>query len=188
MGSHGNNLRKGFWRGISSLVFQPIIWNLRYIDFEIWTSISSSVKWDYWNLLCLSRISEPRDLAQLPYSTEEGAGVVTCQVLGESRGRIRPLTSGPRPWGHRRMLLGVLWELNIEKRRDLWSMHRHECLHAQSCPIFCDPMKCSPPDSSVHGILQARILEWGAIPFSRGFSWPRDQTHISSIGRQILYH
>ena len=47
---------------------------------------------------------------------------------------------------------------------------------------------CSPPGSSVHGILQARILEWVAIPFSRGFSWPRDQTHISCLGRQILYH
>ena len=41
---------------------------------------------------------------------------------------------------------------------------------AQSCPIFCDPMDSSPPGSSVHGILQARILEWVAIPFSRGSS------------------
>ena len=40
----------------------------------------------------------------------------------------------------------------------------------QSCPIFCDPMDSSPPGSSVHGILQARILEWVAIPFSRGSS------------------
>ena len=41
---------------------------------------------------------------------------------------------------------------------------------AQSCPIFCDPMDSSPSGSSVHGILQARILEWVAIPFSRGSS------------------
>ena len=39
---------------------------------------------------------------------------------------------------------------------------------AQSCPTLCDPMDCSPPGSSIHGILQARILEWGAISFSRG--------------------
>ena len=45
------------------------------------------------------------------------------------------------------------------------------------CPIPCDPMDCSPPGSSVHGIFQARILEWVAISFSRGSSWPRDQTH-----------
>ena len=40
-------------------------------------------------------------------------------------------------------------------------------LVAQSCPTFCDPMDCSPPLSPVHGVLQARILEWVAIPFFR---------------------
>ena len=45
---------------------------------------------------------------------------------------------------------------------------------AQSCPILCDPMDCSLPGSFVHGILQARILEWIAVPFSRGSSRPRD--------------
>ena len=51
---------------------------------------------------------------------------------------------------------------------------------------LCDPRVCSPPGSSVHGISQARILEWIAISFSRGSSWPRDWTHISCIGRWIL--
>ena len=41
------------------------------------------------------------------------------------------------------------------------------CMHAQSCLTLCDPMDCSPPGSSIHGIFQARILEWVAIPFSR---------------------
>ena len=49
----------------------------------------------------------------------------------------------------------------------------------QSCPILCDPMNCSLPGSSVHGILQVRLLEWVAMPSSRGSSWPRDQTQIS---------
>ena len=49
-------------------------------------------------------------------------------------------------------------------------------LVAQSCSTLCDPMDCSLPGSSVHEILQARILEWVAIPFSRGSSQPRDQT------------
>ena len=44
---------------------------------------------------------------------------------------------------------------------------------------LCDPVDCSLPGSSVHGILQARMLEWVAMPSSRGSSWPRDQTHIS---------
>ena len=47
---------------------------------------------------------------------------------------------------------------------------------AQSCPTLCDSMYCSPPGSSVHGILQARILEWIVISFSRGSSQPRNQT------------
>ena len=44
---------------------------------------------------------------------------------------------------------------------------------------LCDPVDCSPPDSSVHGILQARMLEWVAIPFFRGSSQPRDGTWVS---------
>ena len=47
------------------------------------------------------------------------------------------------------------------------------CVYAQSCLTLCNPMNCSPPGSSVHGILQARILEWVAISFSRGSSQPR---------------
>ena len=49
-------------------------------------------------------------------------------------------------------------------------------------------MDCSPPGSSVHEISQARILEWVAISFSKGSSQPRGRTHISCIGRWILYH
>ena len=54
--------------------------------------------------------------------------------------------------------------------------------------LFWNPMDCSPPGLSVHGISQARILEWVTISFSRGFSRLRDWTHISCIDRQILYH
>ena len=52
-------------------------------------------------------------------------------------------------------------------------------LVAQSCLTLCNPIDCSPPGSSVHGILQARILEWVAISFSRGSSRPRNQTRVS---------
>ena len=64
------------------------------------------------------------------------------------------------------------------------------CLHAQQCSsTLCDPMDCSPPGSSVHGILQARILEWVAVSFSRGSSQLRDRTRISYFlhCRRILY-
>ena len=62
---------------------------------------------------------------------------------------------------------------------------------AQSYLALCNPTDCSPPSSSVHGILQARILEWVAISFSRASSWPRGQncaTYLSCIGKQILHH
>ena len=62
------------------------------------------------------------------------------------------------------------------------------CVHAQSHLTLCNPMNCSPPGSSVHGILQARILEWVAMPSSRGSSRPGDRTYISCIVRQIPYH
>ena len=60
------------------------------------------------------------------------------------------------------------------------------CLVAKSCLTLCDPIDCSPPGSSVHGISQARILEWVAISFSRGFPQLRDRIRVSCIGRQIL--
>ena len=78
--------------------------------------------------------------------------------------------------------------------RDLHVWHL-ACMHAKSLSrvwLFATLWTvCSPPDSSVHEILQARILEWVPMPFSRGSSWPRDRTHVSyvsCIGRQVLYH
>ena len=53
---------------------------------------------------------------------------------------------------------------------------------AQSCPTLCDPEDYSLPGSSVHGIFQASVLEWGAIAFSRGSSRPKDRAQVSYIG------
>ena len=58
---------------------------------------------------------------------------------------------------------------------------------AQSCPTLGNPMDCSLPGSSIHGIFQARVLEWGAIAFSRRSSRPRDWTRLQHC-RQTLYH
>ena len=60
------------------------------------------------------------------------------------------------------------------------------CLAAQSCLTLCDPMDCSPPCSSVHGILQARILEWIAMPFSRGSFWPKDWTQVFCVAGRFI--
>ena len=56
----------------------------------------------------------------------------------------------------------------------------------QSCPTLCNPMDCSPPGSSVHGISQARTLEGAAISFSRGSSWPQGQTQVSCIAGRLF--
>ena len=73
----------------------------------------------------------------------------------------------------------------------LWNvLPDNECVCAKSlwsCLTLCNPMDCSLPGSSVHGIVQARILEWVAMPSSKGSFWPRNQmliSYISCIGRQ----
>ena len=72
-------------------------------------------------------------------------------------------------------------------RQEYWSglpfAHSVSAKSLQLCLTLCNPMDCIPPGFSVHGILQARILEWVATPSSRGSSWLRDRTHISCLLR-----
>ena len=90
---------------------------------------------------------------------------------------------------HSLMQMTVLWlKLMLEftyiyGNVDLmWSLILHVCVWVtQLCPTLCNPINCSLPGSSVHGILQARILEWVAMPFSRGSSQPRDRTQVSCM-------
>ena len=74
--------------------------------------------------------------------------------------------------GNLRVVVGIMMDLYVSV--------------AQSRPTLCDPMNCSPPDHSVHGILQARIPEWVAISFSRGSSLLRDQTQVSCIAGRFF--
>ena len=70
---------------------------------------------------------------------------------------------------------------------DVFWLEKVKVLVTEACPTLCHPMDCSPPGSSVHGILQARMLEWVAIPFCRGSSQQRDRTWVSWIA-DSLYH
>ena len=96
-------------------------------------------------------------------------------------------------------LKGTATSAQVERTLDFcplptcFSSNCSACMHAQllqSYPTFCNPMDCSPPGSSVRGILQARILEWIAIPSSRGSSRPRNWTQVSCIpciGKWVLH-
>ena len=102
----------------------------------------------------------------------------------------------PGWWAARTLTLWCLfWGGVIDSRTPSdTKFHRSSSLlckmaYAQSLsPDYCYLMDCSLPDSSVQGILQARIMEWVAMPSSRGSSWPKDQTLISCIGRWVLRH
>ena len=83
--------------------------------------------------------------------------------------------------------VGVICSFGVISQKSLPNSWSQDCC----CLVtksFCNPMDCSPPVSPAHGISKARILEWVAMPFSRGSSQFRDQTHVSCIGRWILYH
>ena len=78
-------------------------------------------------------------------------------------------------------------DLAIKQQSTKAADNTHYCRSvSQSCLTLCDPMNCCPPGSSVHGILQARILEWVAISFSRRSSQSRDQTLVSCIAGRFF--
>ena len=93
---------------------------------------------------------------------KQDSNLASVQTLESSSGILLSWTTGGFPLS--------LWE---QLRNGKW-----KCWLLSHAPL-CNPMDCSPHGSSVHGILQAIILEWVAIPFSRRSSRPRDQTHVS---------
>ena len=68
-----------------------------------------------------------------------------------------------------------------------YNMKKVKVLVTQLCSALCNPMECSPPSSSAHGILQARILEWAVMPSSRGSFQPRDQTQVFRTAGRFSY-
>jgi len=88
---------------------------------------------------------------------------------------------GYSPWGHKESDMTESDSGILSRRDKALTLCNNLELAAQPCLTLCDPVDCGLPGSSVHGILQTRILEWEAIPFSRGSSWPKDGTRISFI-------
>ena len=107
------------------------------------------------------------------------------ETSGVGVGKSFKATHGTDFWWE----MNMQWLLSVVLNKNRYSVHARSV--AQLCLTHCDPMACSPPGSSVHGMIQARILEWVAIFSSRGSSQPRDRTHVSCvsyISRWILYH
>ena len=91
--------------------------------------------------------------------------------------------------------IGAIPDMSLQSEAtNIWKVYNCKCFECwtkslQLCLTLCNPVDCTLPGSSVHGILQARILEWIAISFSRGSSWPkRDKALVTCIGRWILYY
>ena len=139
-------------------------------------------------------------LLQVIFSTQgSNPGLPHCRwiiyQLSHQRSPLPIILTRPLPTMSTGPLSTSLLLFLICKQVHLSQLSRfHACVHAkslQSCPTPCDAMDHSPPGSSVHGILQARILEWVAVPSSKASSRPRNETcisYISCIGRQALYH
>ena len=104
--------------------------------------------------------------------------VYTQQISQEAPGKRRPLGVTDKDKAFQEVFKYPvdLASYLVEKKVKVKSL---------SCFQLCDPMDCSLPRSSVHGIFQARVLEWVAISFTRGSSWPRDRTRVScTVGRR----
>ena len=113
----------------------------------------------------------------------QGSNLCPLHLLHWQAGSLSPVPPGKSEENN-----GILWtsypvsHLVSPKCRRSQSVLRV----TQSCPTLCNPMGYSLPGSSIHGILQARILEWVAIPFSRGSSQPRDWTKVSCIADRFF--
>ena len=97
---------------------------------------------------------------------------------GEGNGTHSSILAWEIPWTEEP---GGLQSVGSQRVRHNLVTEKSESEVAQLCPTLCDPMDCSLPGSSVHGVSQAIVLEWIAISFSRGSSQPRDQTQVSRI-------
>ena len=86
----------------------------------------------------------------------------------------------------RKQQLKNMWMTELHVWRTAECIELYAAKLCQLCPTLCDPIDSSPLGSSVYGILQARILEWVAIPFSRGSSQPKDGTRVSCIAGRFF--
>ena len=142
--------------------------------FVLCTGKALVLAWDQNALSCVQT-----EACHAGWSTQQVFN--TCLLHGSLDERSR-IAGGETHLHPRHLYPTWIWESSISPR----------CVHvcvlvAQSCLTLWDPMDCRPPGPSIRGILQTRVLEWVAIPFSRGSSWLRDWTQVFLHCRQMLY-
>ena len=155
-------------------------------------SVTSDMQMTPFLWMVSSRTKEPLDESEggeekiglklnIQKSKIMASGPITSWQIGETMETVKDLIflgskiTADGDCSHeikRHLLLG---------RKAITNLKKWESEVAQSCPTLCDPMDCSLPGSSVHGIFQARVLEWVAVSFSRRSSQPRDWTRVSCI-------
>ena len=160
---------------------------------NLWTELPKSP----WNIELVCRCKHPPIVtSHMPYSWLQ---IYTRDIFTDVLGKgLKVSIKAQHPiWSHSyfqlvKLATGVqMVGKSPSFRCPLGDWSDHACSVSQACPALCDPMDCSPPGSSVHGIILARILEWVAISSSRGSSRPRNLTcdfGISCIGKWTLYH
>ena len=158
----------------------------------MWSFQSPVLDWK-WNKTIQGRWLPGLSLQQRPLCSLPFAWTQAAQECGSPHGQWRGEHSG-RQRGHHAEplatnLLFICYFMKTARSRalsqELWFISM--CvLVAESCPTLCDLMDYSPPDSSVHGIFQARTLEWVAILFSRGSFWLGDPTWVFCIAGRFL--
>ena len=159
------------------------IWNVSNVS-SLLSSIFANVASTQFKKQKINRTLEALSLGLTKVKNQKGKDdVIFCP--GERRKSIEERRKGEdrRKRGKER---GAGWKKELgqrkpERKRHLPIYPESEMKVIQSCPTLCDPI-----DYTVHGILQARILEWVAVPFSRGSSQPRDWTQVSSIASRFL--
>ena len=149
------------------------IFSFYYLEF-LHISALSQIDRDFLRHLLITRLSQPNIINKIPYYH------IIPSVLKHSQSNIHLVCSNQD-----------VNKIHMLELANFSLRFFNLCVRVQSlqsCPTLWDAMDCSPPGSSVHGILQARILEWVAMPSSRGSSWPRNRTCVSCIAGGFFTH
>ena len=151
------------------------------------TRLADTGKWSFAaSVLCTGQNLLSDKQLKTPFSNSLSRMVSRQVLLAYHLADCKVPSGGSEPKGS--MLLHSSETVAPGSRGPVMNNWSSCCSVVKSCLTLCHLMDCSPPGSSDHGISQVRMLEWVAISFSRGSSRPRDQIHVSCIGRQILYH